>query len=260
MCIQSWVQRACNIRLKLSNPCLLTRVLAMLQVTALQNGNSFNTMLRQNNQVQTISINRTMNHLSVQGAFSNANITNTGTQACGVSHPAKRFITCFCADLSLDIGVLKVWQTRNNQLMHALSLQDFSSIVCFCNASRLYMCTPKMSHCSHSALNWNHSFSIPFMQLPVLLCCKAVSRQSVQRPSRTYKRMTHNFFWQCNLVPLLTFTAIQCCILTVSVQTFSCNSTMSQVLFCSVFLCNHWRSLRDGAEYESNLVLQCTLV
>lgn len=52
-------------------------------VTALQNGNSFNTMLRQNNQVQTISINRTMNHLSVQGAFSNANITNTGTQACG---------------------------------------------------------------------------------------------------------------------------------------------------------------------------------
>ena len=82
--------------LGLSKSFLLTTFLAVSQVTALQNGNSFNTMLRQNNQVQTISINRTMNHLSVQGAFSNANVTNAGTQACGVSHPAEPFIIYAC--------------------------------------------------------------------------------------------------------------------------------------------------------------------
>lgn len=55
-----------------------------MQVTALQNGNSFNTMFTQNNQVQTVSVNRTSTHITVEGFFSNANVTSTGTQACGV--------------------------------------------------------------------------------------------------------------------------------------------------------------------------------
>ncbi|DBA82352.1 TPA: hypothetical protein ACH3X2_000609 [Trebouxia sp. C0005] len=52
-------------------------------VTALQNGNSFNTMFTQNAQVQTISVNRTSTYITVEGFFSNANVTSTGTQACG---------------------------------------------------------------------------------------------------------------------------------------------------------------------------------
>lgn len=51
--------------------------------TAFQNGNSFNTALYQGRNVQTISVNRTMNHVTIEGAFSNANLTNTGTAACG---------------------------------------------------------------------------------------------------------------------------------------------------------------------------------
>ncbi|KAA6417358.1 MAG: hypothetical protein FRX49_12687 [Trebouxia sp. A1-2] len=53
-------------------------------VTALQNGNSFNTMFTQNAQVQTISVNRTSTYITVEGFFSNANVTSTGTQACGL--------------------------------------------------------------------------------------------------------------------------------------------------------------------------------
>ena len=56
-----------------------------VQVTALQNGNSFNTMFTQSNQVQTISVNRTSTQITIEGFFSNANVTSTGTQACGVS-------------------------------------------------------------------------------------------------------------------------------------------------------------------------------
>ena len=57
-----------------------------LQFSAFQNDNSFNTILYQGSNVQTISINRTMDHVSVEGAFSIANMTNTGTNACGVSY------------------------------------------------------------------------------------------------------------------------------------------------------------------------------
>lgn len=72
-----------------ANSSVLTDVLeyhllpSPVMVTALQNGNSFNTMFTQSNQVQTISVNRTSTQITVEGFFSNANLTSTGTQACG---------------------------------------------------------------------------------------------------------------------------------------------------------------------------------
>ena len=76
------------------------KLLCDVQVTALQNGNSFNTMFVQNTQVQTISINRTSSLITIDGVFSEGNLTSTGTVACGVSTQFKsctlHFESPFC--------------------------------------------------------------------------------------------------------------------------------------------------------------------
>ncbi|KAL0029087.1 hypothetical protein WJX77_005876 [Trebouxia sp. C0004] len=87
--IQSTLSELGTTLAKFANSTAVTSVLeyhllpSPVLVTALQNGNSFNTMLTQNSQVQTVSVNRTSTHITVEGFFSNANVTSTGTQACG---------------------------------------------------------------------------------------------------------------------------------------------------------------------------------
>lgn len=87
--IQSTLNGIGTTLAKFANSTAVTSVLeyhllpSPVLVAALQNGNSFNTMFTQNSQVQTIGVNRTSTHITVEGFFSNANVTSTGTQACG---------------------------------------------------------------------------------------------------------------------------------------------------------------------------------
>lgn len=85
----------------------LLTALMNVQVTALQNGNSFNTMFTQNAQVQTISVNRTSTYITVEGFFSNANVTSTGTQACGVCVPVLSY--CTPHDAGPSLASVHVW-------------------------------------------------------------------------------------------------------------------------------------------------------
>ena len=84
-----------------------------MQVTALQNGNSFNTMFTQNSQVQTIGVNRTSTHITVEGFFSNANVTSTGTQACGVWVPVLSYCyTCFTVRVKAQRLMVSIHDVR----------------------------------------------------------------------------------------------------------------------------------------------------
>lgn len=69
----------------------------LLQNTALQGGNSFNTLFVRRSlgvmpMVQTITILRTMDMVTVQGALASANVTSTGDMACGVSYCNNSYI------------------------------------------------------------------------------------------------------------------------------------------------------------------------
>ena len=84
-----------------------------MQVAALQNGNSFNTMFTQNSQVQTIGVNRTSTHITVEGFFSNANVTSTGTQACGVWVPVLSYCyTCFTVRVKAQRSMASIHDVR----------------------------------------------------------------------------------------------------------------------------------------------------
>ena len=81
----------CSREPSAANDKLQQTCVCALQFSAFQDGNSFNTQLRVGRNTQTITINRTRDHVTVEGAFSTTNITSTGTSACGV-RPAGHFI------------------------------------------------------------------------------------------------------------------------------------------------------------------------
>ncbi len=95
-----------------------------MQVTALQNGNSFNTMFTQNSQVQTVSVNRTSTHITVEGFFSNANVTSTGTQACGVWVAVLSYC---CTCVTVCSKAQRMMASVHNVRLLLIVLQEYTS-------------------------------------------------------------------------------------------------------------------------------------
>jgi hypothetical protein len=121
-----------------------------MQVTALQNGNSFNTMFTQNSQVQTVSVKRTSTYITVEGFFSNANVTSTGTQACGV----------WVAVLSYCCTCVTVYVTALRECW-LLFIMCGCCLLCYKNAP-----VQKVTTCAH----WHVCFCI--FALSMQQCCQ----------------------------------------------------------------------------------------
>ena len=75
-------------------------------------------MFVQNNQVQTVTINRTSTDITVDGVFSVANVTSTGTTACGVRQLFFIFFFFFAFSIfyALDVDIMDLDVSMYNTL------------------------------------------------------------------------------------------------------------------------------------------------